>query len=258
MSHIQISIVDFVLVIQVILQLSGVGNREAPLSDAAQGWQWQLPRPLLKRLSELNERLLEADIWTDSLFQHFLGQKLAGNPSLFESESATLYAAYVNLTPPPHCLFNSILQITKSRLSPLAQSISMSSDLVDLAWRMFEYALLNESKLKLVANRHVDCVLLASIKIALMTAGSNAFPTVLSKYMSLPQFLPSTVAAIQLTDTHDKGDIETFVTRVYLPKMSPYLEARNLAIPAFARFQVENYSHSNVGNTREQRRVSLN
>jgi hypothetical protein len=75
--------------------------------------------------------------------------------------------------------------------------------------------------------------------VSLKIAAISEFQCVMAKYKVMPHYMESNVRSIAMGKDEEPVDLNVFIDRVFVPKVTPFLEHRGYQIPATFRFQEE-------------------
>jgi Retinoblastoma-associated protein B domain len=214
MSHIQVSLVELCLVIDILRTVS----------------KW-LPRFLVKRLVEIQERVLEADIWDDAVFVRFIDQRARGAVPAYETLTAKVHAivARVDTHHGPEVLYRSFMNVARARMD--SYTAPLSCDLSSQARSLFEYVVTNESKVRVLSNRNLDVVLMCCIYTSLQIARSDMFDRVLEIYKSAPTYTEMNLMSVEMGQGV-KAPLLEFWRSGFVKAVAGYIEKRGLSLPS--------------------------
>ncbi|KAJ3051087.1 Retinoblastoma- protein 1 [Rhizophlyctis rosea] len=239
-----------------------------------------LPWIIVKRLTEIEERLLESEIWKDSTFYKFLesqGKEVdESRPPLArptESAVATFYAEVAVMAEatkggaPPRqgdkslqLLCKRISRLANLRLKLLCQDLSLQPGVQEKAWSCIEWALTAESTHRLLCNRHIDVLIMCALYLAARMEGPpRTFSEITKQYRRQPQCLEDTFQHIFVEDGQPKVGLVKFYNIIFLPAIRPFLKQGQSSmenpLPPFAQ---EGPPISDKGFTSLQHRATHN
>ncbi|KAH6568898.1 hypothetical protein BASA62_005200 [Batrachochytrium salamandrivorans] len=193
-----------------------------------------IPDPLVKRLKQIEERLLESDLWLSSEFRNWCIYSTSNSIQASVSPSRTLASPpilselcllYSDVIPDDvvldlakdmpqslcsalnHCqlkplqvLFGKVLRLAHTRFVQLSSTMQLSLSVVSKAWALLDAVICNETHLQLLGNRHLDTLMITS-----------------------PQYLEATFSQVHI-DGEDHGcDIIKFYNKVFVPSIKAIL-----------------------------------
>lgn len=211
-----------------------------------------LSKAVVKRLKEVEERLLESEIWGEADIYRLLNS--ATSQIRNDSEVGNFYSTlmvYAEVTDPENSyeasdsdpVMNKVMKglqtftykvciMAKLRLNLLVTSLPVDKSVVEKAWRLVQDMFQQEHYNKLLSRRHLDVLILCCIFSACRLNNFNlSFNDLIQNYRSQPQCLESCFSAIPLDDGQKTGTIVEFYNSTFLPKLRRVLQSQREQCP---------------------------
>ncbi|KNC96978.1 uncharacterized protein SPPG_07796 [Spizellomyces punctatus DAOM BR117] len=199
-----------------------------------QGDFW-LPGWMSKRLVEIEERVLETELWKCRRFYPMLraaaGERCDDGASPMIPKTAAFYGSKINPTESSvpgeikgiQCLLSQATLMSIVRLRHLCTALHLSPD---TAQKLLEWGFKHEHRHHLLQNRHVDVYVMACVYAAAKMEGKiMTFKSVVEGYRKQPQFDEKTATSIYISQSEPSVDLITYYNRVFLPILRTYMNS---------------------------------
>ncbi|TPX64405.1 hypothetical protein SpCBS45565_g05940 [Spizellomyces sp. 'palustris'] len=204
------------------------------LKMVQQGDFW-LPGWMSKRLVEIEERVLETELWKCRRFYSMLraaaGERCDDGASPMIPKTAAFYGSKINPTESSipgeikgiQCLLSQATLMSIVRLRHLCTALHLSPD---TAQKLLEWGFKHEHRHHLLQNRHVDVYVMACVYAAAKMEGKiMKFKSVVEGYRKQPQFDEKTATSIYISQSEPSVDLITYYNRVFLPILRTYMNS---------------------------------
>jgi len=197
---------------------------------------------LIKRLKELEERMLESELWRDDCTYSLLQLRNVSHVDVSNVSATTVCCTELVIdTHENHPLVKDgeacgvvhrAIDIVVSklrvlaflRLKDLTQKLGMPEHLSERVWLSVEHVLAIEHSARLLRDRHLDLVLLCGLfAVARMADASLSFAEIRTVYQTQPHFLAEVIDAIQPGPDGGPMDLISYYNFVYLPAMKAFI-----------------------------------
>ncbi|KAJ8330792.1 Retinoblastoma-associated protein [Batrachochytrium dendrobatidis] len=215
-----------------------------------------IPDSLVKRLKQIEERLLETDIWSSTEFRNWFiystGTSTFSKASniaspcrastsppilselcmlysdimpddvvhdLFKGMPQSMSFQYIQIQLKPfQVIFGKILKLAYTRFVQLTKAMRLQTHIVNMAWRLFDALICNETHLQLLLNRHLDTIMITCIFTYCRFENTPVtFRELLESYNLQPQFMDSVFTQVYMEGEERGCDIVKFYNKVFVP-----------------------------------------
>jgi len=210
--------------------------------------QTSLPWVLVKRLKEIEERILESQAWKDtnplynlmsleadtstnmlSCKNALIGQSSNQNPFYGDILRSVLDMDEVVYPPdttkpkrrvgPLEIFFRKLFVMIRDRLQCFCTSMKLSPEVFRKTWNVLVYIVDNEVTHRLLHKRHVDIIIICAIFGSCRMSNIDiSFKKILNSYRRQPQFTDANVRSVYTNDNEPEVDVIIFYNKIFLPK----------------------------------------
>ena len=198
----------------------------------------QLSWVLTKRLRHIESRILEVEIWKDSVFYDFLiGARMGQDLDPDEASKTALHYAEVlrELEDPSdrpnedaitflvESVMRKVCSAAFQRLKELGARLNMSEAMVDRTWHVVEHVFGAEDRYRLLGGRNMDLALLCTgFAVARVSDVYLTFNEIFGVYARLPCHTPEALGEVPLQGERT-GDVVMFYNEVFLPAVKGFI-----------------------------------
>lgn len=195
---------------------------------------------LVRRLKEIEERILESQAWQeiDPLY-HLMSETASNQASVnvenprvsyheiivpFVPSEATSEYVTGGIRPKPRTgalemFLQKLYRLIRIRLASLIKTLKLSEELHRKAWDVIVTLIEKEPETLLLHKRHVDVIIMCSVYgLCKILNVDITFKGIIDGYRSQPQCMHETYRKIRVDEKEEPVDIIQFYNRVFLPK----------------------------------------
>ncbi|RUS33101.1 retinoblastoma-associated protein A domain-containing protein [Jimgerdemannia flammicorona] len=220
--------------------------------------QSRLPWPCVRRMKEIEERILESEVWreedplytllrTDSEIAQQGGMTAQAQVLLDMSErtSGFCYEVAVSMASedpgqegnsmmikpktriePLNLFFRKLYRMVHTRLLALSKTLMLPETVIRQGWDVLIWTLDNELKLRMLQRRHTDLVMMCVVFGVSKLNGLNVpFNKIVSAYRQQPQYMGEIFRNVYISEGAPHTDIVQYYNKIFLPNVKDVLYA---------------------------------
>ncbi|KAJ3276146.1 Retinoblastoma-like protein 1, partial [Blyttiomyces sp. JEL0837] len=237
-----------------------------------------LPKSVIKRLCELQERIGESELWKDEFIYNVMrlaccNETLSPHDKIVIGATMNFYGEVImslchrfqippssNLEALQCFLLNNICRLAHERMQDLLNLMKLKDKLTTKSTFLLSTMLNKEPEYRMLSKRHIDVLILCCVYSACRVEDivNVTFKDIVFHYSKQPHYIEKTVGSVLINDDDPPGDITKFYNCLFIPKIRPILKAQGTsANPATTELFSPLRKKSNTGEFVTPGRIAL-